>query len=915
MFCNYCRASNPDDGLYCSRCGRSLKSTPSSSGNQPPVRDTPTEMTLPIGTILLDRYRIIRELGAGGMGRVYEAHDEKLDMPVAIKMLRDILSRDPGSVKRLIAEARHSMLLSHANVVRVHNFEDGPTVKFLVMEYVEGDTLAHRLAREGRISEEETRKIAIEICRGLEHAHGKKIIHRDLKPGNILLGKDGSIKVADFGIARLCRDSVSRLTSQHDSGTLLYMSPEQLDGESGEASDIYSLGVVLYEMLSGDPPFVSGEVTAQIRHKIPRSIEGVSEDLNRIVLKCLEKKPENRFASLRELHEEIEGAAERRRQSASGQAQYLEMLRTRGAKAFDDKKFTDAIELWEQALALNPNDAALKEAISLARRQCADSEKREAERRRAEEAAERERRLEADRKQRFEALKTRGTEAAAAGNDAQAISLWNQALDLSPGNADLTAAIAAAQYRAESGRLEAEQKGAERTAAEDALKQWIDSMLAHVDSLMSQGHPREAEQDLLQALSYAPGNALLTERLAKCREKLQEPPMTGKTAAAAKVRPKVSRLRKILAVTAAGAVLLLASYFYYEWSDSRARSIKSPEFGGTAAWENTGGSAAWQNTGGSSALEPPGSKPALTDSGGAATVVTAPEVSKPRGPVSGGTGAGSDSLAIRKAKTDEIAKQWESFFKDDGPPENASMGTTWRSPVDGREMTWIPPGTFSMGSPPNEIGRSIYEQLHTVSIGRGFWMDISEVTNEAYQEFVLANPQWQRGRIATFYHDGHYLEDWNGTQYPVGRGNYPVLAVSWHAARAYAQWAEKRLPTEAEWEYAYRAGTTTTFWWGDYFNPTRANNSHTALFPAGDPMHRNGWGLYDMAGSVGEWTSSLFMAYPFRSNDGRENLQVGGNRVIRGGAWNSDTPVLRAASRAGVDPSFSAFSVGFRCAR
>jgi formylglycine-generating enzyme required for sulfatase activity/tetratricopeptide (TPR) repeat protein len=847
-------------------------------------------MMLPIGTVLLDRYRIIRELGAGGMGRVYEAHDEKLDMPVAIKVLRDILSRDPGSVKRLIAEARHSMLLSHANVVRVHNFEDGPTVKFLVMEYVEGDTLAHRLAREGRISEEETRKIAIEICRGLEHAHGKKIIHRDLKPGNILLGKDGAIKVADFGIARLCRDSVSRLTAQHDSGTLLYMSPEQLDGESVEASDIYSLGVVLYEMLSSDPPFVSGEVTAQIRHKIPRKIEGVSDDINRIVLKCLEKKPENRFASLRELHEELEGAPNRRSQAASGQAQYLELLRARGTKAFDDKKFTDAIELWEEALGLNPDDAALKEAISLARKQHADAERRETERRRAEEAAERERKSEADRKQRFETLKAKGQEAVNAGNYAQAVSLWNQALALYPGDTELEAAMAAAQNMGESGRPEAEPQAAAQTSAEDALKQWIDSMLAHVDSLIDQENYREAEQNLLQALSYAPGHALLTERLATCREKLIAP-------AATKVGPKKSRLRKLLAVTAAVAVLLLISYFYAEWRDSRAKSFKPLTFGGSTAGENSGGNAAWEN------------------SGGTATVVTPPTVKKPSNTVSGGTEIGSTSLGTRKETVDKIAKQWESFFKDDGPPENPSLGTTWHSPVDGREMIWIPPGTSHMGSPLTEFGRSIYEQLQTVTMGRGFWMDASEVTNEAYQAFIVANPQWQKGRIAPFYHDGHYLEDWNGNQYPSGRGNSPVIAVSWHAAQAYAQWADKRLPTEAEWEYAYRAGTTTAFWWGDYFNAARANNGHTGIFPAGDSMRRNGWGLYDIAGNVGEWTSSLYMGYPYRFNDGRENLQAGGNRVIRGGSWNSDTALLRAASRVGSDPSFCAYSVGFRCAR
>jgi len=309
MFCNYCRASNPDDSSYCARCGRALSPT-GPPGMEPDALDmAATEVGLLPDTRLLGRYRIVRELGAGGMGMVYLAHDEKLDMPVAIKVLRDVLSRDPGSVKRLIAEARHSMILAHANIVRVHNFEDGPTTKFLVMEYVEGETLAHRIAREGRLSEEETRRIAIDVCRGLEHAHARNVIHRDLKPGNILLGKDGSVKIADFGIARVCRDSMSRLTSQVSSGTLLYMSPEQLAGKSNEASDLYSLGILLYEMLSGEPPFQSGDIPFQIREVSPEPLPGVSPAMNAVVLRCLEKKPEKRFASVSALREALEGKA------------------------------------------------------------------------------------------------------------------------------------------------------------------------------------------------------------------------------------------------------------------------------------------------------------------------------------------------------------------------------------------------------------------------------------------------------------------------------------------------------------------------------------------------------------------------------------------------------------------------------
>ena len=249
-------------------------------------------MGLQINTVLAERYRIRRELGMGGMGRVYLAEDETLGTLVAIKVLRDLLSRDPGSVQRLKKEAKLAMQLSHPNIVRVHNYHESELIKFLVMEYVEGETLAHRLAREDCLQEAEARRLAIAICSGLEHAHEKRIIHRDLKPGNILLGQDGSIKIADFGIARVCRDSMSRLTSQLDSGTLIYMSPEQLMGESSELSDLYSMGAILYELLSGEVPFHSGDIQAQIREKPPKPLPNVSAEMNHIVLKCLVKMPQ-----------------------------------------------------------------------------------------------------------------------------------------------------------------------------------------------------------------------------------------------------------------------------------------------------------------------------------------------------------------------------------------------------------------------------------------------------------------------------------------------------------------------------------------------------------------------------------------------------------------------------------------------
>jgi serine/threonine protein kinase len=306
MFCNYCGSPNPDDGRFCAVCGKGLMPTAPSAGTNPP-RFANTEMGLQADFVLMNRYAIRREIGAGGMGQVYLADDKILRIPVAIKVLREILSRDPGSVQRLKKEAKLAIQLSHPNIVRVHDYHETDIVRFLVMEYIDGETLAHRVARENLLVESEVRRIALAICSGLEYAHEKRIIHRDLKPGNLLLGKDGSIKIADFGIARVCRDSMSRLTSQLDSGTLIYMSPEQLMGESTERSDIYSLGVVLYELLSGEVPFHSGDIQAQIREKIPRPLPGISREMNELVLRCLVKNPQGRPRNVRQLREWFEG--------------------------------------------------------------------------------------------------------------------------------------------------------------------------------------------------------------------------------------------------------------------------------------------------------------------------------------------------------------------------------------------------------------------------------------------------------------------------------------------------------------------------------------------------------------------------------------------------------------------------------
>lgn len=244
-----------------------------------------------------------------------------------------------------------------------------------------------------------------------------------------------------------------------------------------------------------------------------------------------------------------------------------------------------------------------------------------------------------------------------------------------------------------------------------------------------------------------------------------------------------------------------------------------------------------------------------------------------------------------------------------------TAGTLRRSPVDDRPMAWIPPGTFRMGSPASEAGRDPGETPHVVTIDAGFWMDTHEVTNAAFLRFVQANTIWNVSRSRSDTYDGVYLRGWVNDEPASGRADHPVMAVTWVAAGAYCAWAGKRLPTEAEWEYAARAGTTTAYWWGDTFEGSRANRNGAGTEPVGQAGRVNPWGLADLAGNVWEWTSSRYQPYPYRVDDGREDPSSGGDgrRVLRGGSWVILPEYLRSADRFKYSPRIASDYVGFRC--
>ncbi|MCH2621589.1 MAG: Stk1 family PASTA domain-containing Ser/Thr kinase [Actinomycetota bacterium] len=265
-------------------------------------------------TVFNDRYELHRQIARGGMADVYLARDLLLDRPVAVKVLFDQFSKDQQFVERFRREAQRAANLNHPNIVSVFDWGEERGTYFIVMEYVEGRSLAEMIRTEGSIHPDKVAEISSEVAAALSFAHRNGIVHRDVKPGNVLVSPNGHVKVADFGIARALANVQSELTQAGTvMGTATYISPEQAQGmEIDPRSDLYSLGVMIYEMLSGRPPF-TGETPVAVAYQhvqdspvSPRAMGvSVAESLEAVTMKLLAKNPVNRYPTAEDLRNDL----------------------------------------------------------------------------------------------------------------------------------------------------------------------------------------------------------------------------------------------------------------------------------------------------------------------------------------------------------------------------------------------------------------------------------------------------------------------------------------------------------------------------------------------------------------------------------------------------------------------------------
>src|SRR6202451_2700538 len=316
IICPHCKTANPDFRETCSKCSQPL-----------PIADSETiqmvdPTTITLGSDFGPRYRIDALLGQGGMGRVYKAYDKELNRTVAIKVVRQGVMGEADALNRFKQELVLASKISHKNILRIHDLGEVDGMKFITMAYVEGQDLHQIIKANPKLPLERALKFATQLAGALAAAHAEDVVHRDLKPQNILLDKNDQVYIADFGLAKsYAAGAVGMTQTGAFLGTPRYMSPEQVEGKPTDGrSDLYAFGLILYEMVAGDVPF-TGESTLKVmyqrlqeRPKSPKSANpSIPTWLERVIMRCLEKDPEDRYQNAYEILADLQGG-----QSVSG---------------------------------------------------------------------------------------------------------------------------------------------------------------------------------------------------------------------------------------------------------------------------------------------------------------------------------------------------------------------------------------------------------------------------------------------------------------------------------------------------------------------------------------------------------------------------------------------------------------------
>jgi formylglycine-generating enzyme required for sulfatase activity len=1010
--------------------------------------DFTTRVGLAAGRKVFGRYVLEAVAGRGGMGVVWRARDEELEREVALKFLPETVAADPEAVRDLKRETKRCLELTHPHIVRVYDFVQDAPLAAIGMEFVAGQSLAKRKAEApgGCLTVEELAPLVAQLCVALDYAHGEaKVVHRDLKPANILVTGDGKVKVTDFGIARSLTDTHTRLTGRvgATSGTLAYMSPQQVMGKKATpADDIYALGATLYELLTGKPPFYTGDITHQILQQTPASLAARRAELEvkggpvpsvweETILACLAKEPQDRPQSAGEVaarlglaRGEVEGAKakgenqvgrvdERGRERVEtpasrmrwfalvaaaaivlGVAGYLFWPRGAGPAAASRPAEKSSVTQESSAKPPETVPPVVRPAAALPREFTVTVDPADA-----------------------GARLWLGPVSDVEVKDGRAVlkDLPDGEQELivqAPGYQPFTTRVTVKDGR---GSVEARlvavhgtvavtaRPGTQVTAVDEHGRETqLGAVPAggvlDVENLLNLGRYTLRLEHADCAAVTVPGVELVLGRTAKVApaqtllpgelrvfsvptgaEVRVDGVVAGTTPATIKSQPSEQALRlevflrgyrrveqavtlqpkevrsvNVGTLTAENGSLelrltnaevrmadlairidgrtvnagpaLAAAPFRLDGLEvgSRTVEIVHPDY---EPWRQAVTVRDQEMTAVNVELKPkPGTVACETTPAGARVVINGGErhnitliddrtqaerltplrVALPPGEYTlhfelKGYKAAARTVSVAANCTVEVSASLEKQVLP-GP----SQGQTWTVPELNLQMAYIRPGTFTMGSPASESGRSSDEGPQTqVTLTEGYWLGKTEVTQAQWEALMESIPSKFMGP------------------------DRPVEQVFWSDAMEFCRKLTERersagrlpegyeytLPTEAQWEYACRAGTTGQYG-GDgnlddmgWYRQNSGNTTH----PVGQKQ-ANAWGLYDMHGNVWEWCLDWYGNYPGGSVRDPTGPASGTGRVGRGGGWGSYAIGCRSAFRSGGVSGYRFNGLGFRLA-